>query len=76
MRQENEPIGREKDSLPTGEETLQEVSYGKVFSKLDLNMTFSSIRLNCTQTLGILTPFLRPMACGYIYIYICAFFLA
>ena len=46
MRQENEAIGRKKHPVPTGEETLQEMSYGKVFSKLDLNMTFHQIELH------------------------------
>ena len=41
IRQANQAIVREKHPVPTVEETLQEVSYAKVFSKLDLNMAFS-----------------------------------
>ena len=43
MRQANLAIVREKYPVPTVEETLQEVSNAKVFSKLDLNMAFSQI---------------------------------
>ena len=43
MRQANQAIVREKHPAPTVEETLQEVSYAKVFSKLDLNMAFHQI---------------------------------
>ena len=46
MRQGNQAIAREKHSVPTVEETLQEVSYAKVFSKLDLNMAFHQIELH------------------------------
>jgi hypothetical protein len=35
MRQANQAIVREKHPVPTVEETLQEVSYAKVFSKLE-----------------------------------------
>ena len=45
MRQANRAIMREKHPVPTVEETLQEVSYAKVFSKLDLNMAFHQIEL-------------------------------
>ena len=46
MRQANQAIVREKHPVPTVEETLQEVSYAKVFSKLDLNMVFHQIELH------------------------------
>ena len=46
MRQANQAIVREKHPVPTVEETLQEVSYAKVFSKLDLNMAFHQIELH------------------------------
>ena len=46
MRQANLAIVREKHPLPTVEETLQEVSNAKVFSKLDLNMAFHQIELH------------------------------
>lgn len=46
MRQANHAIIREKHPVPTVEETLQEVSNAKVFSKLDLNMAFHQIELH------------------------------
>ena len=46
MRQANQAVIREKHPVPTVEETLQEVSYAKVFSKLDLNMAFHQIDLH------------------------------
>lgn len=46
MRQANRAIVREKHPVPTVEETLQEVSYAKVFSKLDFNMAFHQIELH------------------------------
>ena len=46
MRQANLAIVRKKHPVPTVEETLQEVSNAKVFSKLDLNMTFHQIELH------------------------------
>ena len=46
MRQANRAIVREKHPVPTVEETLQEVSYANVFSKLDLNMAFHQIELH------------------------------
>lgn len=46
MRQANQAIVREKHPVPTVEETLQEVSNAKVFSKLDLNMAFHQIELH------------------------------
>ena len=46
MRQENQAIVREKHPVPTVEETLQEVSNAKVFSKLDLNMAFHQIEVH------------------------------
>ena len=39
-------ILREKHPVPTVEETLQEVSRAKVFTKLDLNMAFHQIELH------------------------------
>ena len=45
MRQANRAILREKHPVPTIEETLQEMSGAKVFSKLDLNMAFRQIEL-------------------------------
>jgi hypothetical protein len=46
MRQANQAIQREKNPVPTVEETLQEMSTAKVFTKLDLNMTFHQIELS------------------------------
>ena len=46
MRQANRAILREKHPVPTVEETLQEISNAKVFSKLDLNMAFHQIELD------------------------------
>ena len=46
MRQANCAILREKHPVPTVEETLQEISEAKVFSKLDLNMAFHQIELH------------------------------
>ena len=46
MRQANQAIAREKHPVPTVEETLQEVSYAKIFSKLDLTMAFHQIELH------------------------------
>ena len=45
MRQANQAILREKHPVSTIEETLQEMSGAKVFSKLDLNMAFHQIEL-------------------------------
>ncbi|KAL9987020.1 hypothetical protein ACROYT_G001254 [Oculina patagonica] len=45
MRQANRAILREKHHVPTIEETLQEISGAKVFSKLDLNMAFYQVEL-------------------------------
>ena len=46
MRQANQAIVREKHLVPTVEETLQEVSYAKFFSKLDLNLAFHQTELH------------------------------
>ena len=46
MRQANRTILREKHPVPTVEETLQEISEAKVFSKLDLNTAFHQIELH------------------------------
>ena len=46
MRQANQAILREKHPVPTVEETLQEVSYAKLYSELDLNMAFHQIELH------------------------------
>ena len=43
MRKANRAILREKHPVPTIEETFQEMSGAKVFSKLDLNMAFHQI---------------------------------
>ena len=45
MRQANQAILREKHPVPTIEETLQEMSGVKIFSKLDLNMAFHQVEL-------------------------------
>lgn len=45
MRQANRAIPREKHSVPAVEETLQEISEVKVFSKLDPNIAFQQIEL-------------------------------
>ena len=45
MRQANRETLREKHPVPTIEETVQEISGAKVFSKLDLNMTFPQVEL-------------------------------
>ena len=66
----SQAIVREKHPVPTVKETLQEVSYAKVFSKLDLNMAFHQIELHPDS--GTLLLLLRPMA----YIDINAFFSA
>ena len=58
MRQANQAIIREKHPVPTVEETLQEVSYAKVFSKLDLNMAFHQIELHPYS--GDITTFAAP----------------
>ena len=46
IRQANQAIVREKHPVLTVEETLQEVSYAEIFSKLDLNMAFHQIELH------------------------------
>ena len=46
MRQANQAIQREKHPVPTVEETLQEISSAKLFTKLDLNMAFHQIELD------------------------------
>ena len=46
MRQLNQAIIRERDPVPTVEETIQEMSGGKVFSKLDLNMAHYQVELH------------------------------
>ena len=46
MRQANQAIVRETHPVATVKETLQEISYAKVFSKLDLNMAFHQIELH------------------------------
>ena len=59
MRQANQAILREKHPVPTIEETLQEISGAKVFSKLDLNMAFHQIEL-APESRDIITTFARP----------------
>ena len=46
MRQANEAIQRKRFPIPTVEETLIEMNFSKVFSKLDLNMGFHQIELD------------------------------
>ena len=46
MRQAKHAILREKHPVPTVEETFQEISEAKVFSKLDLDMAFHQIELH------------------------------
>ena len=46
MRQANHATFREKHPVLTVEETLQEISEAKLFSKLDLNMAFHQIELH------------------------------
>ena len=46
MRRANQAIVREKHPVPTVEETLQEISGAKVFSKLDLNMAYHQVELH------------------------------
>ena len=46
MRQANQAIQREKHPVPTVEETLQEISSAKVFTKLDLSMASHQIELH------------------------------
>lgn len=45
MRQATQAIQREKHPIPTVEETLQEISSAKVFTKLNLNMAYHQIEL-------------------------------
>lgn len=45
MRQTNRAILREKHPVPTVDETLREISDAKVFTKLDLNMSFYQVEL-------------------------------
>ena len=58
MRQADRAILREKHPIPTVEETLQEISEAKVFSKLDLNMAFHQIDLH--PDLRDVTTFAAP----------------
>jgi hypothetical protein len=46
MRKANEAIVRERHPIPTVEETIQEMSVGKLFSKLDLTMAYHLIELH------------------------------
>ena len=46
MRRANQANVWEKHPVPTVEETLQEVSYAKLYSELDLNMAFHQIELH------------------------------
>ncbi|XP_048584683.1 uncharacterized protein K02A2.6-like [Nematostella vectensis] len=46
MRQANQAILRERHPVPTMQETLQEISDAKIFTKLDLNMAFHQIELS------------------------------
>ena len=60
MRQVNKAFVREleKHPVPTVEETLQEVSYAKILSKLDLNMACHQIELHPDST--DITTFAAP----------------
>ena len=58
MRQANRAILREKHPVPTIEETLQQMSWAKVFSKLYLNVAFHQIELSPES--GDITTFARP----------------
>ena len=60
MRQANRAILREKHPVPTVEETLQEISEAKVFSKLDLNMAFHQVELHADSR--DITTFAAPDA--------------
>ena len=46
MRQPNQAIIREHHPVPTVEETIQEMSGGKLFSKLDQNMAYHQVELH------------------------------
>ena len=46
MCQPNQAIIRERHPVPTVEETIQEMSGGKLFSKLDLNMAYHQVELD------------------------------
>lgn len=59
-RQANPAILREKQPVPTVEETLQEISEAKVFSKLDLNMAFHQVELHADSR--DITTFAAPDA--------------
>ena len=58
MRQANRAILREKHPVPKVEETAQEISEVKVFSKLELNMAFHQIELH--PCLCDVTNFVAP----------------
>ena len=46
MREANKAIIRERQPIPTVEETVQEMGEMKVFTKLDLNMAFHQVELH------------------------------
>ena len=46
MREANKAIVRERNPIPTVEETVQEMGGMKVFTKLDLNMSFHQVELH------------------------------
>ena len=46
MREANKAIIRERQPVPTVEETVQEIGEMKVFTKLDLNMAFHQVELH------------------------------
>ena len=46
MREANKAIVRERQPIPTVEETVQEMGGMKVFTKLDLNMAFHQVELH------------------------------
>ena len=69
MRQANQTIRREKHPVPTVKETLQELSNAKVFTKLDLNMTFHQIESDPNSR--DITTFAAPNG---LYCYTCLLF--
>ena len=58
MRQQNQTIIRERPPVPTVEEMIQEMSGGKVFSKLYLNMPYHQVELHPNSR--EITTFARP----------------
>ena len=69
MRKANRAILREKQPVPTIEQTLQEMSGERAFSKLDLNMAFHQIE-HAPESIDI-TTFVGPKS---LYRYKCLLF--